>query len=59
MHGLYFICERKFYATTHVKITQPWKSTLCLETGKCFEERIRGGKEVRNMELFEFGVRMI
>ena len=28
MHCLYFICERKFYATTHVKITRHWKSTL-------------------------------
>ena len=28
MHCLYFICERKFYAPTHVKITQHWKSTF-------------------------------
>ena len=28
MHCLYFICERKFYARTHVKITRHWKSTL-------------------------------
>ena len=28
MHCLYFIRERKFYARTHVKITQHWKSTL-------------------------------
>ena len=24
---LSFICERKFYARTHVKITRHWKST--------------------------------
>ena len=30
MHCLYFICERKFCARTHVKITQRWKSTLSL-----------------------------
>jgi len=30
MHCLYFICERKFYARTHVKITRHWKSTLSL-----------------------------
>ena len=28
MHCLYFICERKFYACTYVKITRHWKSTL-------------------------------
>ena len=28
MHCLYFICERKFYARTHVKIMRHWKSTL-------------------------------
>ena len=28
IHCLYFICERKFYARTHVKITRQWKSTL-------------------------------
>ena len=28
MHCLYFIWESKFYATTHVKITRHWKSTL-------------------------------
>ena len=28
MHCLHFICERKFYALTHVKITRHWKSTL-------------------------------
>ena len=28
MHCLFFICERKFYAHTHVKITRHWKSTL-------------------------------
>ena len=28
MNCLYFICERKFYARTHVKITPHWKSTL-------------------------------
>ena len=26
MHCLCFICERKFYTRTHVKITQHWKS---------------------------------
>ena len=26
--GYHFICELKFYARTHVKITQQWKSTL-------------------------------
>ena len=31
MHCLYFICEREFYARTHVKITRHWKSTLCNE----------------------------
>ena len=25
---LYYICERKFHARTHVKITRQWKSTL-------------------------------
>ena len=30
---LYFICERKFYAFTHVKITRHWKTTLTLERG--------------------------
>jgi len=30
MHCHYFICERKFYARTHVKITRHWKSTLLL-----------------------------
>ena len=28
IHRLYFICERNFYARTHVKITRQWKSTL-------------------------------
>ena len=28
MHCLYFICERNFYARTHVKITRHWISTL-------------------------------
>ena len=28
IHCLYFICERKFYARRHVKITRQWKSTL-------------------------------
>ena len=28
MHCLYFICERKFYARTHVKIARHWNSTL-------------------------------
>ena len=28
MHCLHFICERKFYACTHVKITRHWNSTL-------------------------------
>ena len=28
MHCLYFICDRKFYARTHIKITRHWKSTL-------------------------------
>ena len=28
IHCLYFICERKFYARTLVKITRQWKSTL-------------------------------
>ena len=32
MHGLYFICERKFYARTHVEITRHWKSTLRLDS---------------------------
>ena len=27
-HCHYFICESKFYARTHVKITRQWKSTL-------------------------------
>ena len=26
IHCLYFICERKFYTRTHVKITRQWKS---------------------------------
>ena len=29
---LYFICERKFYARTHVKIMRQWKSTLTKQT---------------------------
>ena len=28
MHCVYFICKRKFYASTHVKITPQGKSTL-------------------------------
>ena len=32
MQCLYFICERKFYPHTHVKITRQWKSTLRLAT---------------------------
>ena len=28
MECLYFICERKFYARTRVKITRHWKPTL-------------------------------
>ena len=28
MEFLYFICERKFYARTRVKITRHWKRTL-------------------------------
>ena len=32
MYCLYFICKRKFYACTHVKITQHWKSTLTVAT---------------------------
>ena len=32
IHCLYFICERKFYARTHGKITRQWKSTLTLIT---------------------------
>ena len=32
MHFLYFICERKFYARTHLKITRHWKPlrTVCV-----------------------------
>ena len=30
MHSLYFICEGKFYARTHVKITRQWKLTFKL-----------------------------
>ena len=30
-HCLYFICERKFYARRHGKITRQWKSTLTLQ----------------------------
>ena len=29
---LYFICERKFYTLTHVKITRQWKFTLRVKT---------------------------
>ena len=32
MQCLYFICQRKFYPRTHVKITRQWKSTLRLAT---------------------------
>ena len=32
MQCLYFICERKFYPHTHVKITRQWKSNLRLAT---------------------------
>ena len=28
IHCLSFICERKFYAPTHAKITRQWKDTL-------------------------------
>ena len=28
MHCLYFICERKFYPRTRVKIMRPWISTV-------------------------------
>ena len=28
MHRVYFICECKFYARAHVKITRHWKSAL-------------------------------
>ena len=28
IHCFYFICERKFYARTHVRIKRLWKSTL-------------------------------
>ena len=28
MHCPHFICERNFYARTHVKITRHWNSTL-------------------------------
>ena len=28
MYCLYFICERKFYARTHLKITRHWKALL-------------------------------
>ena len=28
MHCLYFICERKLYARTHVNITRKWESTV-------------------------------
>ena len=31
LHCLYFICERKFYARSHVKITRHWKSTLSVD----------------------------
>lgn len=42
-----------------MKNTSVHNLKLCLETGKCFEERVRGAKEVKNLELFEFGFRMI
>ena len=40
MHGLYYICERKFYARAHVKITRRWKSTLTptTMTQNCFDQ---------------------
>ena len=40
MHCLYYICERKFYARAHVKITRQWKSTLTLTimTQNCFDQ---------------------
>ena len=41
------------------KTTSVQNLKLCLETGKCFEEIIRGRKEVKNLEIFEFGFRMI
>ena len=31
LHCLYFICEQKFYARSHVKITRHWKSTLSVD----------------------------
>ena len=48
-----------FWGVYAMKNTSVHNLKLCLETGKCFEERVRGGKEVKNLELFEFGFRMI
>ena len=39
IHCLYFICERKFYACTHVKITRQWKSTLMFWTRRAYAYR--------------------
>ena len=48
-----------FWGVYAINNTSVHNLKLCLETGKCFEESIRGGKEVKNLELFEFGFRMI
>ena len=36
IHCLYFICERKFYPRTHIKITRQWKSSLNHSTETAF-----------------------
>lgn len=51
-----------FWGVYAMKNTSVHNLKLCLETGKCFEECTavwRGGKDVKNLELFEFGFRMI
>ena len=43
MHCLYFICERKFYARTHVKITRHWKSTVLFSITFMLQIKKRAG----------------
>ena len=59
MHCLYFICERKFYARTHVKITRYWKSIhraealLSGDPGDAKKVSITGAGRLRECENTE------
>ena len=57
IHCLYFICERKFYTRTHVKITRQWKidkQQTKRNVGKFFERRRKTGISVTQLHLFCF-----